>query len=81
MSTRAWIYEAIDRERAFQDGKWGDIKRHPHSLQDWVNIMVKELGEAAIAIVEGRSRDARRELLQVIAVGVAALEQHGVEER
>ncbi len=81
MTMRERIYAAVDRERAFQDKKWGDVYTHGHSLQDWLNIMMKELGEAAIELTQGDSLNARRELLQVVAVGVAALEQHGVEER
>lgn len=76
------IIAAIDRERAYQDNKWGTIQEHPHDVAAWILIMRSELAEAEQGWVKGNGdRDALAEILQVIAVGVACLEQHGVVER
>ena len=74
---RKLVYAAIDRERDYQDRKWGD---KPHTVGEWLLIMEAELAEAKRAWAKGDD-DAKRELLQVIAVGVAALEQHDIIER
>lgn len=79
---RETIYDAIDRERAYQDAKWGTPEEHPHELPGWLLVMRKELVEAEDAWVKG-PHDAHvlREILQVVSVGIAALEQYGVIER
>lgn len=73
------IWKAILVERAYQDAKWGN---KPHTVGEWLLIMEAELHEAKYAWAKGQGDDdALRELLQVVAVGVAAMEQHGVVER
>ncbi len=80
--SQADIYAAITRERAYQDDKWGTPFEHPHDVPGWLLIMRGELEEAEQGWLKGNGdKDALRELLQVIAVGVACLEQHGVVER
>jgi len=74
--------EAIGRERDYQDKKWGGIRKHPHTVGEWLLIMESELQEAKDGWCRGRGdEDALKEVLQVVAVGVACLEQHGVVER
>lgn len=57
-----------------------------HELAAWLLIVEKELDEAKNAAVHGGFQKAtgrnsiRAELIQIAAVCVAALEQHGVEE-
>lgn len=75
------VHGAIQRERAYQDTKWGNIQEKPHDVPGWLLIMRKELEEAEAAWMKGSDADAMRELLQVVAVGVAAMEQHGAHER
>jgi hypothetical protein len=76
---RGHIFSAINRERGWQDGKWGD---NPHEVGGWLTIMRRELREAEDAWCTSRGNDdALREILQVIAVGIACLEQYGVVER
>lgn len=58
-------------ERAAQDRKWGE-QNHPDLY--WLAILTEEVGELAQALIEGRAADARRELTQVTAVGLAWLE-------
>jgi NTP pyrophosphatase (non-canonical NTP hydrolase) len=63
--------EAIIQERKRQDEKWG-VQNHGPS--GWLAILVEEVGETAKAILEGSVPIYRRELTQVAAVAVAALE-------
>jgi len=73
------IYEAIEKKRRFQDEKWGTIKEHPHSIFEWIGIMEKELAEAKEAFFQRPATPKMlAEILQVIAVGHACLEQHGI---
>jgi hypothetical protein len=74
------VVAAIWRERAYQDA------RHPgpKPLTGYLLIMRAELEEAIDGWVNSRSGDdeaALREVLQVVAVGVACLEQYGIVER
>jgi len=69
-------------EREYQDKKWGTVEERPHDVAGWLLIMEGELAEAKQAWIKGvGDKDALLEILQVIAVGVACLEQHGVVER
>jgi hypothetical protein len=82
MMMRGFIYSCIDRERNYQDSKWGTGEEHPHTVGEWLLIVESELHEAKEAWCKnGGDYEALRELLQVISVGVACLEQHGVVER
>lgn len=78
------ILTAVVRERTYQDRKWGTIQDHPHTIMEWLVIMEEELGEAKRAWARGGAGAevaAMQELLQVVAVGFAAMEQHGIQER
>lgn len=75
------IYKAIERERDYQDNKYGAVHDRPHSVVEWLLIMRKELEEAENGWIHGTEESALEELLQVVAVGVAAMEQHGFVER
>jgi NTP pyrophosphatase (non-canonical NTP hydrolase) len=67
------------RERARQNAKWGEQNHHP---MEWLSILGEEVGEACEAANEahwhasGRQPWAgyRKELVQVAAVAVAAIE-------
>lgn len=77
----AAVVDAIEIERHFQDCKWGPIETNPHTLAGWLLLMRKELDEAELALIKGGvGRDAvMQEILQVVALGAAAIEQHGVD--
>lgn len=76
---RAKVYEAIDEERGFQCRKYGFP---PRELPSWFLIIRSELEEAERAWVKNpEDPNVRCELLQVAAVAVAALEQHGAVRR
>lgn len=82
MSDKLDVFSAIAKERTYQDSKWGTIEQHPHDVSDWLLIMRQELDEAMNAWVSlPDDSEALKEILQVVAVGVACLEQHGVVER
>ncbi|WP_110513772.1 MazG-like family protein [Herpetosiphon llansteffanensis] len=74
--SQADILAAIAAERQSQDSKWGEQNHH---LIEWLSILMEEVGEVAQAINEYHWRDAsmaniRKELIQVAAVAVSALE-------
>jgi hypothetical protein len=70
------IVQAIVHERAYQQARWDDA---PHTVGEWLLIVEAELLEAKQAWVKGHgNHEALTELVQVLAVGVACLEQHGV---
>lgn len=77
------VFEAIERERAYQDLKYPgpDGGPMPHSVGEWILILLGEIQEAHAAWLKGDLDAARQEILQVAAVGVACMEEHGVEER
>jgi len=61
----------IMEERARQDAKWGVQNHYPHT---WLVILGEEVGEACQAAFEERFADYRKELTQVAAVALAAIE-------
>ena len=76
------IFDAIQDERMYQIQKWGSNNDHPHTVMEWIAIMDGELQEAKQAWLKGNGdKDALKELLQVVSVGVACMEQHGVVTR
>lgn len=79
---RRGVFAAIGRERDYQDAKWGTPAEHPHDVGGWLTIMRRELREAEDAWCSRRGNaGALEEILQVVAVGVACLQQHGIVER
>lgn len=79
---RSKIYAAIDRERDYQDCKakklgWKEDK----SAGEFLLVMMGELQEAHQAWLKGTHKEVMQEILQVISVGVAAIEHNGLSER
>ena len=74
--------EAIDSEREYQERKWPD---HKHTIAEWLLIMEKCLNDAkrVWTTQHGEQADFNTmcEIRQVVAVGVAAMDQHGVPKR
>jgi hypothetical protein len=77
------VFEAIEREREYQDNKWGPADGvGARSISDFLLILRAELKEAEEAWVSSQGdMDVLLEILQVVSVGVACLQQHGVMER
>lgn len=81
MTTRL-IFETIERERAYQDAKWGTLEQHPHEIAAWVLYIEHHLVKARErASTESGGRGALDELRKVAALCFACMEQHGVVER
>ncbi len=68
------ILQAIRDERDRQDAKWGSQRMLPQAT--WLTILVEEVGEVAESILEEDHENYAKELVQVAAVAVAALEDH-----
>ncbi len=86
MPTLEEVFAAIQRERDFQTKKWGPLEDRPHEIASWLLIMEEEMREAKQGWlkVDGRNGvegSSLEEILQVIAVGCACLQQHGIIER
>lgn len=78
---RTGIWAAIERERDYQDGKYGTPGERILSVRSYWLIAALELAEVEKATSEGDDQHALAEVLQVAAVCVACLERHGVVER
>jgi len=76
------VFLAIERERRYQEEKYGTVIDNPFSIYEWIGIMEKELEEAKVSFFDRPANPLMlQEILQVISVGVACLEQHGIVER
>jgi hypothetical protein len=80
---RANVYEAIDREREYQDARWGGV---PHDARESVGnfliYMERYLQKAKDAYVDAsHSTEALREIRKVAALAVACMEVHGAPRR
>jgi len=79
-ATREQVWAAIERERAYQDKKWGTLDAHPHQFGAWLAILRRELREALDAWCSAHGdAGALEELLQVASVAFACLTQHADE--
>ncbi len=65
------LTKAVVDERHRQDAKWGEQNHHPYK---WLAILHEETGEAAKAVLESALGEYRKELVQVAAVSLAAIE-------
>lgn len=81
------IFDAIRAERKYQDAKYGPCTGSGgHELAAWTIVLESELDEAKKAAMHGGYQNqlgrnsVRAELIQVAAVAIAALEQHGLTE-
>lgn len=82
MSDPVFVFKAIGDERKYQDKKYGTLGDHPHTVGEWLLILEAELNEAKSEWVKGKGdKFALREILQVAAVAVACMEQHGTGVR
>jgi NTP pyrophosphatase (non-canonical NTP hydrolase) len=68
---RLKILTDITDERDRQDAKWGVQEHHPAT---WQLILVEEVGETAEALLDDDRERYRKELVQVAAVAIAAIE-------
>lgn len=68
------VLDQILAERKRQDSKWGDQRKL--SAETWLRILGEEFGEACKAANDRAPRNYRKELVQIAAVAVAAIESH-----
>jgi hypothetical protein len=79
---REEIFKAVDRERDYQDAKATAMGWKPKkSPAEFLLVMRGELAEAEEAWLKKTHAEVMKEILQVVAVGVAAIEQNGLFER
>lgn len=68
---RQKIYEDIDKERQYQDDKWGGPEHDDqHSVHDFIAFIAKYAGRA----VETTPEEERKAMIQVAALAVAYVE-------
>ena len=71
------VEHAIQRERQYQDQKWGTIEEHPHALGAWLTLIRHRLRKAEDAWCGAHTNDeALRRILQMASLITACLEQH-----
>jgi hypothetical protein len=63
----------IAAERTRQDQLWGI---QDHEATTWLAILLKQVGQAADAGLNGRPADLRKQFVQVASVAVAAIESY-----
>jgi len=74
MSTKdKFILKQVSTERARQRQLWGD---QSHPAEKWVSLLTEELGEVAKAANERDREEYVKELIQVAALAVAAVEAY-----
>ena len=71
------VYKLIDKERYYQDMKWGGENHdRVHSVGDWIIFMELFLDKAKLALRIGDTA-ALVNIMKVTALGVAAMEASG----
>ena len=72
---RRHIFDDINEERAFQNEKYGGAQHDAgHTINDWVGFIKQHADKANQAAFSGNLRQARKHMLEVASLGVAALE-------
>ena len=86
MTKRSLVYEALDGERDYQDEKWGPTPSHGiHTATEFLVFMRDYIEEAlhiesreSLVTADPKALDIIR---KVTALGVACMEQNGVQLR
>lgn len=80
---REQVYEVINRERGYQDVKWGGkVHDNHHEVEAWIVYMQAYLNKAINRVsTESGPHGGLDELRKVVALGIACFEIHGVPER
>jgi NTP pyrophosphatase (non-canonical NTP hydrolase) len=68
------ILTSIVRERERQDALWGKPNDRNYTHEQWLMVLVEEVGEVAKSIQDGEVENLKEELTQVAAVAIAFLE-------
>lgn len=80
---RIKVYQVIDGERDYQDHKWGngDVPDEEKDVAEWINYMEFHLQKAKNSVYYLDRDEALAEIRKVTALGVRAMEIHGVPAR
>ena len=82
LTTRQQVYGALDSERFYQEYRW---RGHKHSLTEYVVYMEDYLAELKHLASRRDESEVAKELSDIMrkvtALGVASLEEHGVNRR
>lgn len=88
MPTRQEVYAAIDSERAYQQQRWNEkttTSKGFHSFSEWFAYMEDYIAEAKHILARTAKQDAelpvQNIMRKVVAMGVAAMEDHGAPPR
>ncbi len=88
MATRQEVYNAIDSERDYQDGRWNSqttTSDGRHSLEEWCTYIEDYVNEAQHILSRLPKQEAGPQALHIIrkvaAMAVCAMEQHGAPRR
>lgn len=84
MRNKTDVLMAMIEERKFQDEKFGPLDSGgSHTLGEWVLLIEAELAEAKFALIKGGTgrNTLRSELIQIAALVLACLEQHGLDDQ
>lgn len=88
MSTRQEVYAAIDSERAYQQSRWNETtttSKGIHSFSEWIAYMEDYLLEAKHLLARTAEQNSHKSvsdiMRKVTTMGVAALEDKGVDRR
>ncbi len=76
---RTEIFELIDAERNYQDGKWGTSFDNRNTPNDWVAYITAYAGKAVT--LPWDAAKFRTSILKVAALAVAVLERESYEPR
>jgi hypothetical protein len=76
---QAEIFQAVKQERDYQNVAWGTNFDRQNTPNDWVAYMTRYLGKSVTAPFD--AAEFRKRILQVVALGVAALEQEDYAPR
>jgi len=79
------ILRRVKKERAYQEEKYGTNQGNPHTVVEWAQIIKAEAEEAIETWLGGGGmltyHKVMNEVLQAVAIGWAAMEQHAVLTR
>lgn len=75
------VLEDVLKERDYQRGRWDTEHDVLHSHFEWVSILTTWLGKAASSALGGDRAGLRKRLVQVTAIGLAAIEALDREPR
>lgn len=81
MTNQQKILNQIKQLRKTQDHKWGKIETLSLSNGDWITRLGEEFGEICEASLDGKKKDIRRELLDLVGVAVSWLERIDIKTK